>query len=182
MEQLDAFNEIDTTGEDPYHASNVGEQVRYTDMVGTLTGSLNQLIDILSVVLIVFASISLVVSCVMTGIITYVSVIERTKEIGILRALGARKKDVGRLFEAECVVIGFISGGFGCLIAYVICFPINAILNAIYPDYGIGNIASLSWSSVIVLIAISILLTFISSLLPARAAAKKDPVTALRSE
>lgn len=182
MERLDEFNVIDTTGEDPYRAANVGEQVHYTDMVGTLTGSLNQLIDILSVVLIVFASISLVVSCVMTGIITYVSVIERTKEIGILRALGARKKDVGRLFEAECVVIGFISGGFGCLIAYLICFPINAILNAIYPDYGIGNIAALSWSSVIILIAISILLTFISSLLPARAAAKKDPVTALRSE
>lgn len=182
MERLDEFNVIDATGEDPYHAANVGEQVRYTDMVGTLTGSLNQLIDILSVVLIVFASISLVVSCVMTGIITYVSVIERTKEIGILRALGARKKDVGRLFEAECVVIGFISGGFGCLIAYLICFPINAILNAIYPDYGIGNIAALSWSSVVILIAISILLTFISSLLPARAAAKKDPVTALRSE
>lgn len=182
MERLDEFNVIDATGEDPYHAANVGEQVYYTDMVGTLTGSLNQLIDILSVVLIVFASISLVVSCVMTGIITYVSVIERTKEIGILRALGARKKDVGRLFEAECVVIGFISGGFGCLIAYLICFPINAILNAIYPDYGIGNIAALSWSSVIILIAISILLTFISSLLPARAAAKKDPVTALRSE
>ena len=182
MERLDEFNVIDATGEDPYHAANVGEQVHYTDMVGTLTGSLNQLIDILSVVLIVFASISLVVSCVMTGIITYVSVIERTKEIGILRALGARKKDVGRLFEAECVVIGFISGGFGCLIAYLICFPINAILNAIYPDYGIGNIAALSWSSVVILIAISILLTFISSLLPARAAAKKDPVTALRSE
>lgn len=182
MEKLDEFNVIDATGEDPYRAANVGEQVHYTDMVGTLTGSLNQLIDILSVVLIVFASISLVVSCVMTGIITYVSVIERTKEIGILRALGARKKDVGRLFEAECVVIGFISGGFGCLIAYLICFPINAILNAIYPDYGIGNIAALSWSSVIILIAISILLTFISSLLPARAAAKKDPVTALRSE
>ena len=182
MERLDEFNVIDASGKDPYHAANVGEQVHYTDMVGTLTGSLNQLIDILSVVLIVFASISLVVSCVMTGIITYVSVIERTKEIGILRALGARKKDVGRLFEAECVVIGFISGGFGCLIAYLICFPINAILNAIYPDYGIGNIAALSWSSVIILIAISILLTFISSLLPARAAAKKDPVTALRSE
>ena len=182
MERLDEFNVIDATGEGPYHAANVGEQVHYTDMVGTLTGSLNQLIDILSVVLIVFASISLVVSCVMTGIITYVSVIERTKEIGILRALGARKKDVGRLFEAECVVIGFISGGFGCLIAYLICFPINAILNAIYPDYGIGNIAALSWSSVVILIAISILLTFISSLLPARAAAKKDPVTALRSE
>ena len=182
MERLDEFNVIDVSGEDPHRASSAGEQVHYTDMVGTLTGSLNQLIDILSIVLIVFASISLVVSCVMTGIITYVSVIERTKEIGILRALGARKKDVGRLFEAECVVIGFISGGFGCLIAYIVCFPINAILNAIYPDYGIGNIAALSWSSVIILIAISILLTFISSLLPARAAAKKDPVTALRSE
>ena len=181
MEKLDEFNEIDTSG-DPYHAANTSEQVHYTDMVGTLTGSLNQLIDILSVVLIVFASISLVVSCVMTGIITYVSVIERTKEIGILRALGARKKDVGRLFEAECVVIGIISGGFGCLIAYIVCFPINAILNAIYPDYGIGNIAALSWSSVIILILISVLLTFISSLLPSRAAAKKDPVTALRSE
>ena len=182
LEKLDEFNEIDSSGEDPYKASNVSEQVHYTDMVGTLTSSLSQLIDILSIVLIVFASISLVVSCVMTGIITYVSVIERTKEIGILRALGARKKDVGRLFEAECVVIGLFSGGFGCLAAYVICFPINAILNAIYPDYGVGNIASLSWTSVIILIAISVALTFVSSLLPSRAAAKKDPVTALRSE
>ena len=182
MKRLDEWNEIDTTGEDPHRAQNAGEQVHYTDMVGTLTGSLNQLIDILSIVLIVFASISLVVSCVMTGIITYVSVIERTKEIGILRALGARKKDVGRLFEAECVVIGVISGAFGCFIAYIVCFPINAILNAIYPDYGIGNIAALSGSSVIILIAISVLLTFVSSLFPARAAARKDPVAALRSE
>jgi putative ABC transport system permease protein len=118
----------------------------------------------------------------MTGIITYVSVIERTKEIGVLRAVGARKKDVGRLFEAECVFIGFGSGVFGCLVAWVATFPINGILNALYGEYNIGNIADLAIGAMIFLVVISIVLTFVSSLFPARAAAKKDPVIALRTE
>lgn len=181
MAKLDEFNVIVPEGVDD-HAANKNEQVFYTDWVGTLTDSLSQLINILTVVLIVFASISLVVSCVMTGIITYVSVIERTKEIGVLRALGARKKDVGRLFEAECVITGFISGVFGCFAARIICIPINIILDHVYPEYNVGNIASLNWQSVVGLVAISVVLTFLSSLFPARAAAKKDPVIALRTE
>lgn len=178
---LDEFNVIDPT-DVPNHAANESQVVRYTDIVGTFTGSMTQLIDILSIVLIVFASISLVVSCVMTGIITYVSVIERTKEIGILRALGARKKDVGRLFEAECVFIGLGSGLIGCFVAFIATFPINAIINHLYPEYNIGNIADLHYSSIIILVLVSCLLTFLSSLMPARAAARKDPVIALRSE
>lgn len=178
---LDEFNVIDPTNV-PNHAANKSEVVLYTDIVGTFTGGMTELIDILSIVLIVFASISLVVSCVMTGIITYVSVIERTKEIGILRALGARKKDVGRLFEAECVFIGLGSGLIGCFIAFIATFPINAIINHLYPSYNIGNIADLHYSSIIILVVVSCALTFLSSLMPARAAARKDPVIALRSE
>ena len=140
------------------------------------------MINVISIVLIIFASISLLVSCVMTGIITYVSVIERTKEIGILRAVGARKKDVGRLFEAESCIIGGLAGIIGCLFAYIVCFPINQILNHIYPEYNLGGIASLNPLHALILIIISILLTFFSGLIPARVAAKKDPVIALRSE
>ena len=181
IKKLDEFNIIDANNV-PNHAASNSEVVLYTDIVGSFTEGMTQLINILSIVLIVFASISLVVSCVMTGIITYVSVIERTKEIGILRALGARKRDVGNLFEAECVVIGIGSGVIGCLMAYMFTFPINAIINMLYPEYNIGNIADLHYSSIIILIAISVLLTFLSSLMPARSAAKKDPVIALRSE
>lgn len=181
LDALNSFNEIDPA-DVPNHAANSDEVVIYTDLIGSFTSGITEMIDIIAVVLIVFASISLVVSCVMTGIITYVSVIERTKEIGILRALGARKKDVGNLFEAECVFIGLGSGVIGCLVAYLITIPINIIINALYPSYNIGNIADLSYVSVILLIAISVALTFLSSLMPARAAAKKDPVIALRSE
>ena len=180
--KLDEYNEIDETETSLDHAWNKKEQIFYTDLVGELTSSLSQMIDIISVVLIVFAGISLVVSCVMTGVITFASVVERTKEIGVLRALGARKKDVGLLFQAECVITGFVSGLIGCLVAYLITFPINFIINSLYAEYNIGNIASLAWHSVIILIVISILLTFISSLFPSRTAARKDPVIALRTE
>lgn len=158
------------------------DTIQYSDIIGTLTDSLSQMIDIISIVLIVFASISLVVSCVMTGIITYNSVLERIKEIGVLRAVGARKKDVGRLFKSESLIIGFVSGIIGVVATYLLSVPVNLILNSIFPEYNIGQIASLSAVAAISLIIISGVLAFISGIIPARNAARKDPVIALRSE
>ncbi len=158
------------------------EAIVYSDVMGTFTESLGILIQVISAVLIVFASISLVVSSIMTGIITYVSVVERTKEIGILRACGARKKDVGRLFEAECVIIGGMAGLIGVGFSWIACFPISAIIDHQFPGNGLEQIASLSPLHAVILIAIAIALAFISGLIPARIAAKKDPVTALRTE
>ena len=158
------------------------DQIQYSDIIGALTDGLSQMINIISIVLIVFASISLVVSCVMTGIITYNSVLERIKEIGVLRAVGARKKDVGRLFKSESLVIGTFSGLVGVIATYLMSIPINIILNAVFPDYNIGSIANLSVLAAIVLVIISGALAFVSGIIPARNAARKDPVTALRSE
>ena len=140
------------------------------------------MVDIVSYVLIAFAAISLVVSSVMISIITYVSVIERTKEIGILRSIGARKKDVSRLFKAETFVIGLIAGVIGVLVSYILCVPINLILNSLFQEVQIGNIANLNPLAALVLILISIGLTFLSGWIPSRIAAKKDPVICLRSE
>lgn len=158
------------------------DMIQYSDIIGTLTDGLGQMIDIISIVLIVFASISLVVSCVMTGIITYNSVLERIKEIGVLRAVGARKKDVDRLFKMESLIIGVVSGLVGVVATYIISFPINMILNSVFPDYNIGQIASLDIFAAIILIIISGVLAFVSGIIPARNAARKDPVIALRSE
>lgn len=158
------------------------DQVKYTDLAGTLFSSLEMLVNIISTVLITFASISLVVSSVMIGIITYTSVIERTKEIGILRAIGARKKDIGRLFKAEAVIIGFFSGLVGDLFAYLICFPINQIINGLNLGMDLSHIASLNPWHALILLAVSAVLTFIASLIPSSFAAKKDPVVALRTE
>ena len=118
----------------------------------------------------------------MTGIITYNSVLERIKEIGVLRAVGARKKDVGRLFKMESLIIGVVSGLVGVVATYIISFPINIILNSVFPDYNIGQIASLDIFAAIILIIISGILAFVSGIIPARNAARKDPVIALRSE
>lgn len=164
---------------DDYNNSNPNTEVIYSDYMSMFTSTLATFIRIISIVLIVFASISLVVSSVMTGIITYTSVVERIKEIGILRACGARKKDVGRLFEAECFVIGFIAGIIGIIFTYLACIPIDQI---IYAKYKITNIALLNPWHGAVLLVLSVLLAFLSGLIPARLAAKKDPVTALRTE
>lgn len=164
---------------DAYNTANPDSTIQYDDYMSMFTDTLATFIKIISIVLIVFASISLVVSSVMTGIITYTSVIERTKEIGLLRACGARKKDVGRLFEAECFIIGLIAGLIGIAFTYLACIPIDQV---IYNKYGIPNLALLNPLHGLLLLALSVLLSFVSGLLPARFAAKKDPVIALRSE
>ncbi len=181
---LDEFNDVSlSTGpDDIMHAYDTTEQVYYTDIVGSVSDMMGELINIISVVLIVFASISLVVSCVMTGIITYASVIERTKEIGILRAIGARKKDVGTLFQSESALVGVFAGLFGCLVAFVIEWPLNGIINSMYPEYNVGMIANLQIFNVVILVIISTILTLISGFIPAWIAGKKDPVVCLRSE
>ena len=162
---------------------NVGKDdvdiITYTDLSELLGETLSSVVNIISYVLIAFTAISLIVSSIMIAIITYVSVLERTKEIGVLRSVGARKKDVTRIFNAETFIIGFTAGLLGIIIAYLISLPINLIVNSLV---GVKNIASLSGVYAIILILISIVLTVISGLIPARKAAKLDPVLALRSE
>lgn len=157
------------------------ERIVFTDFSETFASSISTIIDSISIVLIAFAAISLVVSSIMIAIITYVSVLERTKEIGVLRSLGARKKDISRVFNAETFLIGLAAGILGVGITYLLSVPINIILsNAL--EGMMKNIANLAITSAIILIIISILLTLISGLIPARIAAKKDPVDALRME
>jgi len=167
-------------------AYNVGksdsETIIYTDLMSSFTSSLGILLDVISVVLLVFASISLVVSSVMTGIITYVSVIERTKEIGILRACGARKVDVARLFEAECSVVGLGAGIIGISFTYLACIPINIIINNLYPGNNLSSIAELNPWHAALLLVLAVALALVSGAIPAFIAAKRDPVVALRSE
>ena len=153
--------------------------VTYTDTLSLIIHLINTMIDVVSYALIAFTSISLVVSTVMIGIITYVSVVERIKEIGVIRSLGGRKKDVSHLFNAETFIIGTLAGLFGVGITYGICSLVNLIL---YPLIGIRQIAMLPLSNALLLIALSILLTTLSGLVPARSAARKDPVVALRTE
>ncbi len=155
------------------------EQVTYTDSLELIISMLNSMIDIITYGLVAFTSISLVVSSVMIGVITYVSVVERTKEIGVLRSLGARKKDISNLFNAETFIIGLLAGVLGVGVTYLISIPVNMILGSLT---GIYTIASLPWWQGLIMICISFVLTMISGLFPASAAAKKDPVIALRTE
>ncbi|MBE6588154.1 MAG: ABC transporter ATP-binding protein/permease [Ruminococcaceae bacterium] len=155
-------------------------RIRYTDYVGIMMSSITTIINAITYVLIAFVAISLVVSSIMIGVITLISVQERTKEIGILRAIGASKKNVSSMFNAETVIIGFTSGLLGVVITALLCFPINAIIQALT---GIGNIrAILPIGAAVILVAISVLLTLIAGIIPSRSAAKKDPVEALRTE
>lgn len=155
------------------------DQVKYTDTVGMMMTMVETILDAITYVLVAFTAISLVVSSVMIGIITYVSVVERTKEIGVLRSLGARKKDIKNLFNAETFIIGLSSGVFGVVVTYLLQFGVNAILGVLT---GISTLASLPFTSALIMVAVSIVLTLISGLIPASAAAKKDPVIALRTE
>ena len=156
------------------------EQVQYTDMAGMFSEIINRVVGIVSYVLIAFSAISLIVSSVMIGIITYVSVLERTTEIGVLRSLGARKLDVANLFNAETGIIGAISGILGVVLARIIILPFNAWIGSISPDFP-DSFAVLDPVHAVILVALSIGLTVLSGLIPAMLAARKDPVKALRA-
>ena len=154
--------------------------VHYSDMMNDMFSMLNTMVDAVTYVLVAFTSISLVVSSVMIGIITYISVVERTKEIGVLRSLGASKREISSVFNAETIIIGSFAGLLGVGVTYLLCIPINAILINLVP--AVGRLAVLSPVSAIILVLISVGLTLISGLIPSGVAAKKDPVVALRSE
>ena len=153
--------------------------VVYTDLIAAILSSVTTIINTITYALIAFVAISLVVSSIMIGVITYVSVLERIKEIGILRAIGASKKDIRRVFNAETLIIGFIAGTLGILATFVISYFANII---VLDKFGIANIASLQLNAAGILIFISMILAFVSGLIPASTAANKDPVEALRSE
>ena len=153
--------------------------INYTDYVGLMMSSVSTIINTISYVLIAFVAISLVVSSIMIGIITYISVLERTKEIGILRSIGASKRDISRVFNAETLTVGFVSGMLGILVTVLLCIPVNMLIKALA---NISNVAQLPWAGGVILVAISMLLTFIAGLIPSRIAARRDPVVALRTE
>ena len=156
------------------------EKITYTDYVGLMMSSITTIINAITYVLIAFVAVSLVVSSIMIGVITLISVQERTKEIGILRAIGASKKNVSSMFNAETVIIGFSAGTLGVIITYLICIPVNIILHRLT---GIGNLSThLPVPVAIILVIISVILTMFAGIIPSRSAAKKDPVVALRTE
>jgi putative ABC transport system permease protein len=161
------------------HEEDEAKQVRYTDTVGLMMSMVQTILNAITYVLVAFTSISLVVSSVMIGIITYVSVVERVKEIGVLRSLGARKRDIKNLFNAETFIIGLAAGLLGVGISYLISFGLNSLLGFLT---GIPRLVDLPIGSAVAMVVISIMLTLISGLIPADAAAKKDPVVALRTE
>lgn len=170
---LDDYNAemVDTGQED--------KVITYTDMVGALMSSVTTIINVVSYVLTAFVAISLVVSSIMIGVITYISVLERKKEIGILRSIGASKRDVRWVFNAETLLVGFVAGLLGIIVTLLLTIPINVV---VYQMFNIANVAQLPWGAAIALVLISMGLTFISGLIPSSAASRKDPVEALRSE
>ena len=170
---LDGYNDkMNATGDED-------KVVSYTDIVGALMSSVTTIVNMISYVLVAFVAISLVVSSIMIGIITYISVLERKKEIGILRSIGASKGDISRVFNAETIIVGFTAGIIGIALTALACIPTNAI---VYSLFDVENVAILPWQAAIALVGISVLLTFLAGLIPSSAAAKKDPVEALRSE
>ena len=173
QDTLDAYNKQMQENGEPDKA------VRYTDIVGVMMASVTTIIDLISYALIAFVSISLIVSSIMIGVITYISVLERKKEIGILRALGASKKNIRQVFNAETLIVGFVAGALGIGVTFIISLIANAIIQS---EFGIRNISQLPIVAAGVLVLVSMFLTYIAGLFPASAAASKDPVEALRSE
>lgn len=172
INDLNAWNDM--------HKKDSKAQVKYTDSAAVMINMISQIINIITIALICFSSVSLVVSSIMIGIITYVSVVERTKEIGILRSLGARKRDVSNIFNAETFIIGLAAGAIGVLVTYILSIPINLVITAIEPT--ITGICMLHPLHALLMVVLSIVLTSIAGIVPSRAAAKKDPVIALRTD
>ena len=170
---------IDKYNEEAKADGREDDTIEYTDYVGLMMSSITTIISAISYILIAFVAISLVVSSIMIGIITYISVLERTKEIGILRAIGASKKDISHVFNAETAIVGFVAGGLGILISYLLTIPINMIIASLTD---VNMRAQIPVLGAVILVGISIVLTLIAGLLPSRIAAKKDPVVALRTE
>ena len=170
---------IDVYNEEQRAAGNDDAVISYTDYMGVIMGSVTDIVNMISLVLIAFVSISLVVSSIMIGIITYISVLERKKEIGILRAIGASKGNVASVFNAETFIEGLISGVFAIAVVVGVSIPVNAWVLA---DFDVQNIMSLPWSSAAILVCISVGLTLVAGLIPSSAASRRDPVEALRSE
>ncbi|HSO69913.1 MAG TPA: ABC transporter ATP-binding protein/permease [Arachnia sp.] len=169
---------------DAYNASarQAGDEDRvitFTDIVGALMGSVTDIINTISYVLVAFVAISLVVSSIMIGVITYISVLERKKEIGILRSIGASKRDIRRVFNAETLIVGFVAGLLGVVVTFLLTIPANAIVEA---QFDVPNVAQLPWQAAVILVLVSMGLTALAGLIPASAASRKDPVEALRSE
>ncbi|MDR0886549.1 MAG: ABC transporter ATP-binding protein/permease [Clostridiales Family XIII bacterium] len=173
IEVLDGYNErmVDEGKDD--------RVITYTDIVGTLMTSVTDIIDKITAVLVAFVAISLVVSSIMIGVITYISVLERKKEIGILRSIGASKRDISNVFNAETLIIGFVAGMLGITFTALATIPTNAI---VYEKFDVANIAILPWNAAVILVIVSMALTFLAGLIPSSAASRKDPVEALRSE
>ena len=173
------INIIENYNEQKRKEGKEEDVINYTDIVGVMMNSVSTIIDVISYILIAFVAISLVVSSIMIGIITYISVLERTKEIGILRSIGASKKDISRVFNAETFIVGITAGLLGIGITILLTLPINAIIKQLAD---ISNAARLPMAGGIILVIISVILTMIAGLIPAKLAAKKDPVEALRTE
>lgn len=173
VETLDDYNaQMQSAGHDE-------KVITFTDIVGTLMSSVTDIVNVISYVLVAFVAISLVVSSIMIGVITYISVLERRKEIGILRAIGASKRDIRRVFNAETLIVGFVAGLVGISITFLLTIPTNLIVES---KYNIANVAQLTGQAAAVLVLISMGLTFLAGLLPSSAASREDPVEALRSE
>lgn len=170
---------IDKYNADVTANGNEKAAIKYTDYIGLLLSSVTKIVDIISYVLISFVAISLVVSSIMIGIITYISVLERTKEIGILRAIGASKRDISRVFNAETLIVGFVSGALGIGFTLLLNIPINLIIQHLA---GIANVSKLPLDGALILVGISMALTLIAGLIPSKIASRKDPVVALRTE
>jgi len=170
------INQYNTKEQDAGRDENV---INFNDVVGSMMSGVSTIVNVISYVLMAFVAISLIVSSIMIGIITYISVLERTKEIGILRAIGASKKDISRVFNAETIIVGFTSGAMGIIVTILLNIPINVVIKNLA---NISNASVLPWNGAIILILISVLLTSIAGLMPAKVASKKDPVVALRTE
>ncbi len=169
----DYNKKVEDAGEDD-------KSIVYTDIVGALMKSVTKIVNTISYVLIAFVSISLIVSSIMIGVITYISVLERRKEIGILRAMGASKHNVAQVFNAETIITGFLAGLFGVGISAVLLIPINALIHSLADSTDVS--AVLPWTAAVVLVILSVILTLIGGLIPSKKASRQDPVTALRTE